>query len=113
MAIDGLFANISCSDEAASVAWYGRLFGRGPDARPMPLLNEWHFGSGGLQLYKAPEHAGHGTLTVLVSDIRDERQRLSAAGLQPGEIQPADYTTIMQMRDPDGNLVVFAQPGKT
>jgi len=46
----------------------------------------------------------------LVEDIRAERDRLAEAGLVTGEIEAADYTSIMRLRDPDGNLVVLAQP---
>ena len=35
------------------------------DAAPMEGLHEWDCGSGGLQLYEKPEHAGAGTLRAL------------------------------------------------
>ena len=49
---------------------------------------------------------------MLVDDITGERERLMAAGIQANRIEAADYTTIMRLRDPDGNLVVLAQPGR-
>ena len=111
MALTAIYANLSCSDLARGIDWFSELFGRGPDARPMPGLAEWHHGAAsGLQLYENAEHAGHGTLTLLVDAVRDEHARLSQAGLEPGEVQEADYTAILQLRDPDGNLVVLAQP---
>ncbi|PSJ19713.1 glyoxalase/bleomycin resistance/dioxygenase family protein, partial [Halomonas sp. ND22Bw] len=39
-----------------------------------------------------------------------ERARLEGAGLSVTEIERADYTDIMRLRDPDGNLVVLAHP---
>ncbi|MBB6412420.1 VOC family protein [Mesorhizobium sangaii] len=47
-------------------------------------------------------------LTLGVLPLTPERQRLMDAGLDPGPIEEADDFYIMRMRDPDGNLVVFA-----
>jgi catechol 2,3-dioxygenase-like lactoylglutathione lyase family enzyme len=75
----------------------------------MPGLAEWHHREGaGLQLFENPEHAGHGTLTLIVSALPAERARLAA--LSPGEIEPADYVSLIRLRDPDGNLIVLAEP---
>lgn len=112
MAITSIFANISCADLARSTSWYATLFGREPDQTPMAGLAEWYVGPAGFQLYQDPGKAGRGTVTIIVEDVRQEHQRLSAEGFEPGAVQAADYTTITQMRDPDGNLVVLAQPGK-
>ena len=111
MPIIGLYAQLNCSDLAASTRWFTALFGRNPDATPMEGLAEWHHGTtAGLQLFEDKDAAGKGTLTVIVDAIEEERERLAAAGLSPGEIQAADYTTICQLSDPDGNRVVLAQP---
>ncbi len=111
MAVDKIFAQLCCSDLAVSRAWFRALFGREPDAVPMPGLAEWHHGgSAGLQLFENSRDAGHGTLTLIVSGIREEHSRLAAAGLEPGGIEPATTTTLVQLRDPDGNLVVLAEP---
>ena len=112
MPITRIFANLSCRDLAASTRWFAAVFGREPDRNPMTGLHEWDRGDAGLQLYEKPEDAGRGTLTLIVDDIHDERRRLSDAGLAVTEIEPADYTTIMRLRDPDGNLVVLAQPNE-
>ncbi|QYF86318.1 VOC family protein [Brevundimonas sp. PAMC22021] len=110
MSIAKVYANLSCRDLNTSTRWFTALFGRDPDTAPMAGLHEWDCGSGGLQLYEKPEHAGAGTLTLIVDDIAAERARLDAAGLVVAEVEAADYTTIMRLRDPDGNLVVLAQP---
>jgi len=44
----------------------------------------------------------------IVLPLAPERQRLLNASLEPGPIEEADHFWIMRMRDPDGNLVVFA-----
>ena len=111
MALTAIYAHLSCSDLARGVDWFSAVFRRGPDARPMAGLAEWHHGTAsGFHLYENAEHAGHGTLTLIVDAVRGERARLSQAGLEPGEVQEADYAAIVQLRDPDRNLVVLAQP---
>jgi len=109
MSIETIFANVSCSDLRTSAAWYEKLFGKPPTRRPMPGLAEWQLTeSAEMQLYEAKEHAGHSTLALGVMPIEPERERLEAAGLAPGPVEPADDFFIMRLRDPDGNLVVLA-----
>lgn len=108
MPIQKIYAQIACSDLSASTAWYQTLFGSKPDATPMQHLAEWHRGDAGLQLFQNPEAAGKTTLTLIVSGLEGERTRVAA--LKPGEIQRADYVNIVRMKDPDGNLVVLAEP---
>ena len=62
-----------------------------------------------MQLFENAEDAGHGTLTLMVSHLSDEHARLERAGLEPGEIESATSTTLVRLRDPDGNLVVLAE----
>lgn len=108
MSFNIIFAHVSCSDLSISEDWYVKLFGKPPVRRPMPGLAEWHFSeSSELQLHEAPEHAGHSTLTIGAMLLEDERQRLVAAGLAPGIIQEAANHRLMELRDPDNNLVVF------
>ncbi len=114
MALTAIYAQLSCSDLGRSVVWFTNVFARQPDAQPMSGLVEWHHGTqAGFQLFEDAEHAGKGTLTLMVDDITGERERLMAGGIQANRIEAADYTTIMRLRDPDGNLVVLAQPGRT
>lgn len=111
MAVDKIYAQLSCADLPASLAWYGALFGRRPDARPMDGLAEWHLRDcAGLQLFQSPAHAGHGTLTLVVHGLRNEHARLQQAGLTPGGIEPATSSRLVRLRDPDGNQVVLAEP---
>jgi len=111
MTIAAIYAQLCCSDLKRSSEWFSAVFDRKPDATPMAGLAEWHHQqSAGFQLYEERANAGRGTLTLIVKDLEGEHSRLVAAGLKPGEIEPADYTTIMRLRDPDENLVVLAQP---
>ncbi|MEJ5018569.1 glyoxalase/bleomycin resistance/dioxygenase family protein [Ochrobactrum vermis] len=111
MVLTAIFAQLNCSDLKRSTEWFATIFDRGPDARPMQGLAEWHHGSSaGFQLYQNPADAGHGTLTLIVRDVRAEHARLSFDGIRPGNVETADYTTILRLHDPDRNLVVLAQP---
>ena len=109
MSIATIFAHLSCSDIELSTSWYEKLFGQPPIRRPMPGLVEWQFSdSAEVQLYEQKEHAGHSTLTLGVLPMEPERTRLVEAGLAAGPIEQADDYFIMQLRDPDQNLVVLA-----
>ncbi len=111
MKLATIYAHLSCANLEASSDWFARLFGRSPDATPMQGLAEWHHGTtAGLQLFENAQNAGSGTLTLIVHDLEEEGQRLEKAKLRPGEIEPATYVRLLRMRDPDGNLVVLAQP---
>ncbi len=111
MPIRKIYAQIACRDLASSTRWFETLFGRKPDATPMAHLAEWHHGSeAGLQLFENADAAGKTTMTVIVSDLAGEKARIAA--LQPGDIEPADYVSIIRLRDLDGNLIVLAEPRK-
>jgi hypothetical protein len=113
MALEKIYAQLNCADLSASMEWYKKLFGRVPDSHPMDGLLEWHHrDSAGLQLFENAKDAGHGTLTLIVDDLRDEHARLEKAGLAPGDIEPAMSTSLLRLHDLDGNLVVLAQPGE-
>lgn len=111
MSISAIYANVSCSSLEESARWYAQIFDREPDARPMSGLCEWHLGqTSGFQLHEDRQKAGKCTLTLIVTDVDEDRRRVIGSGLSAGEIEKADYTSIVRMSDPDGNLVVFAQP---
>jgi hypothetical protein len=79
----------------------------------MQHLCEWHHGgSAGMQLFENASAAGKSTLTLIVSGLRDEYHRLDSRGLHPSPIESGDQVSLIRLHDPDGNLVVLAQPGK-
>jgi hypothetical protein len=111
MAVSAIYAQLACSHHATSVWWFATLFDRPPDATPMAGLAEWHLGeSAGFQLFEQAVDAGHGTLTLYISDLSNEHTRLTAAGLNPGDVQVATTTRQLLLRDPDDNLVVLVTP---
>jgi hypothetical protein len=79
----------------------------------MAGLAEWHHrDDAGFQLFEDRANAGRGTMTLIVSSLREEHARLAKAGFAPGDIEAADTTSLVRLRDPDNNLVVLAQPGR-
>ena len=111
MPLNAIYANLACSDLARSRDWYGMLFDRDPDASPMEGLLEWHHErKAGFQLFEQPDRAGHGTATLIVSDLTEERERLARSGIDIAEIEQGDAVRILRLSDPDDNLVVLAEP---
>jgi hypothetical protein len=51
-------------------------------------------------------------LTLGVLPLELERKRLEEAGLEPSPIEVAKDFFILRLRDPDGNLIVFASAKK-
>ena len=99
------------ADLAAAEGWYTKLLGRGPDYRPMDTLIQWElFHQGGLMLSSSDEIAGRGVLFLYVEDIAAERRRLQGLGIALGDNIEGDYSTLAQVRDPDGNLLTLATP---
>ena len=111
MNLQKTYASLLTADLAVAEAWYTKLLGRGPDHRPMDTLVQWElFSQGGLMLSSSEEIAGRGALFLYVDDLAVERRRLQDAGITLGADLPGDYSTLAQVRDPDGNLVTLATP---
>jgi predicted enzyme related to lactoylglutathione lyase len=111
MAIRKSYASLLVADMAAGEAWYTKLLGRGPDYRPMPTLLHWELSDrGGLMLASSEEIAGHGVFFLYVDDLAAERRRLGQGGIMLGDDIEGDYSTLAQVRDPDGNLITLASP---
>lgn len=99
------------ADLAAAEAWYTKLLGRGPDYRPMVTLVQWELSAGGgVALSTDDEIAGRGVMFFIVDDVAAERQRLRPLGIVLGNDIAGDYSTLAQVRDPDGNLLTLATP---
>ncbi len=110
MALERIYAHLSCTDLTASRAWYHSLFGRGPDAEPMDSLLEWHHCDGaGFQLFADAYATGSGAMTLIVSNLANERERLIGSGLPVGPSNRGDRVSFVQIKDPDGNMVTLAQ----
>jgi predicted enzyme related to lactoylglutathione lyase len=77
----------------------------------MDTLVQWElFDQGGLALSTDEEIAGRGVMFLYVEDVATERRRLQGLGIALGDDIAGDYSTLAQVRDPDGNLLTLATP---
>jgi catechol 2,3-dioxygenase-like lactoylglutathione lyase family enzyme len=106
-----IYTALLTSDLSAAEGWYTKLLGRAPDYRPMNTLVQWElFDQGGLALSTDDEIAGKGVMFLVVDDVAAERRRLRSLGIMLGDDIEGDYSTLAQVRDPDGNLLTLATP---
>lgn len=110
MDVQFVFAAMSVSDLAVASAFYTRALGRGPDDRPMETLVQWRYGHGGIQLFEDAGKSGRGTMTLVVPDMDAACERLAAADVDTGAIEQGDFGRIARLADPDGNVIVLAEP---
>ncbi|MEZ5412335.1 MAG: hypothetical protein R2761_30155 [Acidimicrobiales bacterium] len=102
-------ASLPVRDLDTAKEWYGKLLG--PGSRPMDEVIEWQLErGGGLQLYVAPERAGFGSCTLVVSDIDDVARHLQSIGVARPEPTRTDQVDVIMVQDPDGNSLAFAVP---
>jgi catechol 2,3-dioxygenase-like lactoylglutathione lyase family enzyme len=113
MKLQKTYTALLVADLAAAEDWYTKLLGRRPDFRPMDTWVQWELSDqGGLALSTDEEISGTGVMFVVVEDITAERNRLQTLGIALGPDFQGDYSTLAQLRDPDGNLFTLATPPK-
>ena len=106
-----IYTALLTADLGAAEQWYSKLLGRGPDSRPMDTMVQWElFDQGGRVLSTDDEIAGRGVMFLYVDDVTAERRRLKGLGIMLGADIKGDYSTLAQVRDPDGNLLTLATP---
>ena len=111
MNVQKVYTVLLTTDLAAAEGWYTKLLGRGPDHRPMNTMVQWElFDQGGLALSTDTEIAGRGVMFLVVDDVAAERHRLQGLDIGLGDDIAGDYSTLAQVRDPDGNLLTLATP---
>ena len=110
MAINAVMAQLIVSDLETSIRFDEAMFGRGPDARPMKGLAEWHFaGAGAVQVFQEPERAGKSGVTINVDDLGAQIAALDAAGIAHDPPVDATYVRLSTLSDPDQNRIVFTE----
>jgi catechol 2,3-dioxygenase-like lactoylglutathione lyase family enzyme len=111
MKLQKTYTSLFTAELAAAERWYTKLLGRGPDTRPMKTLVQWELSDrNGLSLSSDDEISGRGAMFLYVDDVAAERRRLKDLGIDIGEDIDGDYSTLAQVRDPDGNLLTLASP---
>ncbi|SFO95970.1 VOC family protein [Amycolatopsis rubida] len=104
-----VLAQCTVSDLPRAEKWYTVLFGRRPDARPMPGLLEWHLDDAfGLQVWSEPERAGRSTVVFEETDLDAAAAKAAKAGIAHDGPLPGGGARILPLADPDGNRVVFS-----
>lgn len=110
MSITNALAGIAVEDINIALAFYERLFGRAPDARPMSEVAEWKFSTGGwVQIFTDFDRAGASLVTLIVDDLAETLQDLSIHGIMPIARRQGDFAKTAIFRDPDGNQLIFSQ----
>ena len=111
-AVTQVLAGIAVADHDRARAWYERMLGRPPDARPMDGLAEWHYpGTGSIQVVEDADHAGNSLLTLTVDDLREHVAGLEQEGLAPGAIDDttSDKVLFATIADPEGNTITLVE----
>jgi hypothetical protein len=111
MAFTRVLAQAKVSDLEPAVDWYATLFGRQPDARPMPGLVEWHFGtSHGVQVWAEPDRAGNSSMVLDESHFDGLISRPDQSGFEHDQPEDVTASTILSLVDPDGNRIIVSGP---
>ncbi|HKY95540.1 MAG TPA: VOC family protein [Kiloniellales bacterium] len=111
MAVTNALAGVAVRRLPQAVAWYRRLLDRKPDTQPMEGLAEWAFPDGGwIQLFEDAGRAGRSSVTLMESDLDARLADLDRKGIAVESCSSSEQVRVAIVRDPDGNLVVFAQP---
>ena len=109
--INVLFAGVATADLDAATAWYGAVLGRPPDIVVHDDEVMWQIGDGGwLYLVRDPVRAGHGLVTMAVTDLDDAVAEIAGRGPDTPSIETigsagrkASYV------DPDGNTIALIE----
>jgi len=110
MAVTNALAGVAVRELAAAIDWYARLLGRGPDTQPMEGLAEWAFRDGGwMQVFEDQGRAGRSSITLVEDDLAARLADLAGKAIAVTSTSESENLRVAIVRDPDGNLVVFAQ----
>lgn len=108
--IRNAIAIIRVRDLAATVPWYQKLIGRGPDHSAARERMEWLFEQGGrLQLGQVPDGGEREMLALAVGDLEFEKRRLEQCGIDVGDVRTAGDARVMVIQDPEGNAIALAE----
>ncbi|MEV6302786.1 VOC family protein [Actinoplanes sp. NPDC051861] len=102
-----LFAGISVSDRGVALDFYERLLGKEPAFFPNDVEAVWEVGEHRYLYFEVrPEHAGHGLVTLFVTDLDEWVAGISARGIEPVKRETYDNgVRKITYADPDGNEI--------
>ena len=107
--VSAVLAAIPSSDMARSEAFYQALIGRPVDERPMPVLAQWRWDGGVLQVVEDADRAGGGLVTVIVPDMTDALTGLQRRGLAVEADEGTVVAQVATLTDPDGNQITLVE----
>ena len=109
MTIEHVLAVVPVGDIDTASSWYGRLFGRPPDNRPMETLIEWRVTeTGWLQVTADSVRAGTALTNFAVDDLVAHLAGLRERELAPDPIEDVNKgVQLSAITDPDGNRITF------
>jgi catechol 2,3-dioxygenase-like lactoylglutathione lyase family enzyme len=117
-----VFAALPVASLASAVAWYERVLGWVPDARPEPGIVDYYLAADGvpehgtLQLHENASRAGGGMVTINVAQIAGVERALADAGVAfevedfPIDAETVSFVTVGTFEDLDGNAITVVQP---
>jgi len=110
-AITDLFAGVPVSDLEASIDWYTRFFDRPPDFRAGDEIL-WEVDKHAtLFIEPNAQHAGAGRITLSVAGLDELLARLAEQGIEHEPIETySNGVRHVNVPDPDGNAIAFAEP---
>jgi hypothetical protein len=110
-AITHLYAGVPVTDLHASIDWYTRLFGRGPDFRAGDEILWEIEESATLFIGPDAKRAGTGRITLSVNGLDALLESLAARRIDHGVIETySNGVRHVKIADPDGNAIAFAEP---
>jgi predicted enzyme related to lactoylglutathione lyase len=107
--INVLFTGVATADLEVATAWYGTVLGPPADI----VVNDdevmWRIGDGGwLHLVRDPGRAGHGLVTMAVTDRDDAVAEIAGPDPTPPAVDTIEGAgRKATFVDPDGNSVAF------
>jgi catechol 2,3-dioxygenase-like lactoylglutathione lyase family enzyme len=109
--IEVLFAAVSVADFEGALEWYTRLFGRPPDIDVHKTEVMWRILDGAwLYVVLDRDRSGNSVVTLSVRDLDTTAARIAARGVRTDSFeQVGDAGRKATFRDPDGNVISFAE----
>jgi catechol 2,3-dioxygenase-like lactoylglutathione lyase family enzyme len=113
MTLAGFTADVWVTDLEVARAFYVTALGRQPDLTPAPEVAEWILHQApqiALRIVRGKVTSGHARIGIGTTDLAMEHTRLERAlpAVPDIEVTPG-VIALVELRDPDGNLLVFWQ----
>lgn len=107
--VSAVLAAIPSSDMVKSEAFFEALIGRPADERPMPVLAEWRWDGGVLQVVEDAKRAGGGLVTMIVPHMSEALTGLRRRGLTVDADEGTVVAQVATLTDPDENQITLVE----